>query len=203
MNNSTTFRISTASGSFECCITSEEYYPRQPKTVKQIIDLDKKRIGFKPEKVQNQWSRISQNSGNNIIENISSESLDIQLFMSSEEAESPPDKFYKTAHMPLQELQQTSADSSTISEKIGYTWKKIKDPSENVHNYPISKIGNKMYISIPNQTRTQQHNLCLDTSSLETGNKNNNLNNTQSNNESDDSQGDCADEIGDSLRIEI
>lgn len=34
------------------------------KNVKQIIKLDKERIGFKPEKGENQWTRSCQNSGN-------------------------------------------------------------------------------------------------------------------------------------------
>lgn len=33
------------------------------KNIKQIIKLDKKRLGFKPEEGQNQWSRACQNSG--------------------------------------------------------------------------------------------------------------------------------------------
>ena len=33
------------------------------KTVKQITNLDKKRIGFRPEKGHNQWTRSCQNSG--------------------------------------------------------------------------------------------------------------------------------------------
>lgn len=39
-------------------------YNRDIKTVKQMTQLDKKRIGFKPEKGQNQWTRSCQNSGN-------------------------------------------------------------------------------------------------------------------------------------------
>lgn len=39
-------------------------YEKTTKTVKQITALDKKRIGFKPEKGQNQWTRSCQNSGN-------------------------------------------------------------------------------------------------------------------------------------------
>jgi hypothetical protein len=38
-------------------------YNRDVKTVKQMTQLDKKRIGFKPEKGQNQWTRSCQNSG--------------------------------------------------------------------------------------------------------------------------------------------
>ena len=34
------------------------------KVIKQITKIDKERIGFKPEKGQNQWSRLCQNSGN-------------------------------------------------------------------------------------------------------------------------------------------
>ena len=36
----------------------------ETKTIKQITKLDKERVGFKPEKGQNQWSRSCQNSGN-------------------------------------------------------------------------------------------------------------------------------------------
>lgn len=36
---------------------------KEIKTVKQMTQLDKKRIGFKPEKGQNQWTRSCQNSG--------------------------------------------------------------------------------------------------------------------------------------------
>jgi hypothetical protein len=35
------------------------------KTVKQITKLDKERLGYKPEKGQNQWTRNCQNSGDN------------------------------------------------------------------------------------------------------------------------------------------
>lgn len=38
-------------------------YNREIKTVKQMTQIDKKRIGFKPEKGQNQWTRSCQNSG--------------------------------------------------------------------------------------------------------------------------------------------
>jgi hypothetical protein len=38
-------------------------YNKAIKTVKQMTQLDKKRIGFKPEKGQNQWTRSCQNSG--------------------------------------------------------------------------------------------------------------------------------------------
>jgi hypothetical protein len=39
-------------------------YEKTTKTVKHMTQLDKKRIGFKPEKGQNQWTRSCQNSGN-------------------------------------------------------------------------------------------------------------------------------------------
>ena len=39
-------------------------YDKEIKTVKQMTLADKKRIGFKPEKGQNQWTRSCQNSGN-------------------------------------------------------------------------------------------------------------------------------------------
>lgn len=39
-------------------------YSRELKTVKQMAQIDKRRIGFKPEKGQNQWTRACQNSGN-------------------------------------------------------------------------------------------------------------------------------------------
>ena len=39
-------------------------YNKEIKTVKQMTQIDKKRIGFKPEKGQNQWTRSCQNSGN-------------------------------------------------------------------------------------------------------------------------------------------
>ena len=39
-------------------------YEKEIKSVKQMAQFDKKRIGFKPEKGQNQWSRSCQNSGN-------------------------------------------------------------------------------------------------------------------------------------------
>lgn len=39
-------------------------YEKEVKSVKQMTQLDKKRIGFKPEKGQNQWTRSCQNSGN-------------------------------------------------------------------------------------------------------------------------------------------
>lgn len=38
-------------------------YEKTTKTVKQMAQIDKKRIGFKPEKGQNQWTRSCQNSG--------------------------------------------------------------------------------------------------------------------------------------------
>ena len=38
-------------------------YSKEIKTVKQMTQLDKRRIGFKPEKGQNQWTRSCQNSG--------------------------------------------------------------------------------------------------------------------------------------------
>jgi hypothetical protein len=40
-----------------------DYEPNQ-NTVKSITSIDKKRLGFKPEKGQNQWTRSCQNSGN-------------------------------------------------------------------------------------------------------------------------------------------
>jgi len=39
-------------------------YTKEIKTVKQMTQIDKRRIGFKPEKGQNQWTRSCQNSGN-------------------------------------------------------------------------------------------------------------------------------------------
>lgn len=39
-------------------------YEKEEKEVKQMTQADKKRIGFKPEKGQNQWTRSCQNSGN-------------------------------------------------------------------------------------------------------------------------------------------
>jgi hypothetical protein len=39
-------------------------YSKDVNTVKQMAQLDKRRIGFKPEKGQNQWTRSCQNSGN-------------------------------------------------------------------------------------------------------------------------------------------
>lgn len=38
-------------------------YSKEMKTVKQMTAVDKRRIGFKPEKGQNQWTRSCQNSG--------------------------------------------------------------------------------------------------------------------------------------------
>jgi hypothetical protein len=38
-------------------------YEKETKTVKQMTQLDRRRIGFKPEKGQNQWTRSCQNSG--------------------------------------------------------------------------------------------------------------------------------------------
>jgi hypothetical protein len=39
-------------------------HQQETKTVKQMTAVDKRRIGFKPEKGQNQWTRSCQNSGN-------------------------------------------------------------------------------------------------------------------------------------------
>jgi hypothetical protein len=39
-------------------------YQKEVKTIKQMTQVDKKRLGFKPEEGQNQWSRSCQNSGN-------------------------------------------------------------------------------------------------------------------------------------------
>ena len=39
-------------------------YETNKKNLKQMIQNDKKRLGFKPEEGQNQWSRSCQNSGN-------------------------------------------------------------------------------------------------------------------------------------------
>ncbi len=39
-------------------------YQKEIKTVKQMAQLDKKRLGFTPEEGQNQWTRSCQNSGN-------------------------------------------------------------------------------------------------------------------------------------------
>lgn len=39
-------------------------YSKEIKSVKQMAQVDKQRIGFKPEKGQNQWTRSCQNSGN-------------------------------------------------------------------------------------------------------------------------------------------
>lgn len=39
-------------------------YSKEIKNVKQMTQLDKRRIGFKPEQGQNQWTRSCQNSGN-------------------------------------------------------------------------------------------------------------------------------------------
>ena len=41
-----------------------EDHSKETKTVKQMTQIDKRRIGFKPEKGQNQWTRSCQNSGN-------------------------------------------------------------------------------------------------------------------------------------------
>jgi hypothetical protein len=38
-------------------------HSKELKNVKQMTQIDKRRIGFKPEKGQNQWSRSCQNSG--------------------------------------------------------------------------------------------------------------------------------------------
>ena len=38
---------------------------KEVKSIKQMTQMDKKRIGFKPEKDQNQWTRMCQNSGEN------------------------------------------------------------------------------------------------------------------------------------------
>lgn len=38
-------------------------YAKEIKSVKQMTQLDKRRLGFKPEKGQNQWTRACQNSG--------------------------------------------------------------------------------------------------------------------------------------------
>lgn len=38
-------------------------YDKEKKTVKQMAQMDKKRIGFKPEKGQSGWTRLCQNSG--------------------------------------------------------------------------------------------------------------------------------------------
>lgn len=40
-------------------------YEKEIKTVKQITAMDKKRLGFRPDKGQNQWTRSCQNSGDN------------------------------------------------------------------------------------------------------------------------------------------
>lgn len=39
-------------------------YSKETKIVKQMTQIDKRRIGFKPERGQNQWTRSCQNSGN-------------------------------------------------------------------------------------------------------------------------------------------
>ncbi len=39
-------------------------YQKEVKTVKQMTQIDKKRLGFTPEEGQNQWTRSCQNSGN-------------------------------------------------------------------------------------------------------------------------------------------
>jgi len=39
-------------------------YSKEIKTVKQMTQIDKRRIGFRPERGQNQWTRSCQNSGN-------------------------------------------------------------------------------------------------------------------------------------------
>jgi hypothetical protein len=39
-------------------------YSKETKSIKQMTQMDKRRIGFKPEKGQNQWTRSCQNSGN-------------------------------------------------------------------------------------------------------------------------------------------
>jgi hypothetical protein len=39
-------------------------YSKDAKTVKQMTQIDRRRIGFKPERGQNQWTRSCQNSGN-------------------------------------------------------------------------------------------------------------------------------------------
>ena len=41
------------------------YYKSDIKTVKKMTTIDKERLGFKPEKGQNQWTRSCQNSGDN------------------------------------------------------------------------------------------------------------------------------------------
>lgn len=41
-----------------------EIHEKEIKEIKKMTGIDKKRIGFKPEKGQDQWSRLCQNSGN-------------------------------------------------------------------------------------------------------------------------------------------
>ena len=40
-------------------------YDEETNKVRDITNLDKARLGFRPEKGQNQWTRSCQNSGNN------------------------------------------------------------------------------------------------------------------------------------------
>ena len=39
-------------------------YTKEVKVIKEMTNFDKQRLGFKPEKGQNQWTRSCQNSGN-------------------------------------------------------------------------------------------------------------------------------------------
>ena len=46
-------------------VTEIVNYSKEIKYVKQMAKVDKQRLGFKPEKGQNQYTRACQNSGNN------------------------------------------------------------------------------------------------------------------------------------------
>jgi hypothetical protein len=81
-------------------VTELVKYETNKKNLKQMIQNDKKRLGFKPEEGQNQWSRSCQNSGN--------------------------DKRRRPSDHPIGNLQEMIAKGYVLNKKTNEYEKKIK-----------------------------------------------------------------------------
>ncbi len=90
-------------------------YKKETRSVKKLTKLDKKRLGFKPEKGQNQWSRSCQNSG-------------------TEKRRQP--KYYTTVEELLSEGFKLNKSTGIYEKKI-----RIKDKNNKMKQITIRAVG--------------------------------------------------------------
>ena len=93
-------------------------YQKEVKTIKQMAQLDKKRLGYTPEEGQDQYSRLCQNSGN--------------------------DKKRRPIQTPLGNLQQLVAKGYSLNKKTGEYEKKVKIKSKGKKDMEIILKAIKM-----------------------------------------------------------